>query len=176
MSVSGRVLLNLKRLKPLSNAPPQKRKLPQGDFVMKKLLIALTALALATPAFAQTIFECTTTNGKVLKLTETKDNVGYSFGKVNRPELAFKIGKENAIYRAYNGIGRYMDYSVEVQNHDAVYQVFTSADKHSQKVKSGVWVTLLGSEQHSEILCHPKKVRVNKLETIQNTTGIPSSP
>ncbi len=126
---------------------------------------------LATSAHAQTIFECTTTNGKVLKLSETADEVSYSFGKPNRPELVFSSDIVSAVYRPYQGVGRYMNYTVQVQNKDAIYEVFTSADKQSDQTKAGVLV--ITGKKETEILCHPNKIRINRLETMESTTNIP---
>lgn len=147
---------------------------------MKKA-IALSALAIsllltAQVASANTIFECTTKGGKVIKLTETADTVRYSFGKPNRPELVLDTDIVSAVYRPYQGVGRYMNYSVQVQNDDAhgttSYQVFTSADKNSDATKAGVLVTT-HDKKEKEILCHPNKIRVNQLETMEKTTNIP---
>ena len=117
---------------------------------MKKL-ITLTALSLAlsTPAFAKTLFECTTTNGKVLKLTENGDTLTYRFGKKAKPELTFSVSKDEAIYTPWNGI----------------YSVFRSADKHTSKVESGVKVSLQNGKT-SRVLCRPNQVKADELESI----------
>ena len=141
---------------------------------MKKLLtLTALSLALSTPAFAETIFECTTTNGKVLKLTENTDTVGYSFGKANRPELAFETPIADAVYRPYGGVGRQMETSVEVKNKDTTYTITTITDKKTGKNQSGVMVTTDTHKHSKPIWCNPKKVRVNLLKTMTDTTNIP---
>ncbi len=147
---------------------------------MKKIIalsaIAASMLLTAQAASAETIFECTTKNGKVIKLTETADTVRYSFGKPNRPELVLDSDIVSAVYSPYQGVGRYMNYSVQVQNDDArgatTYTVFTSADKNSDATKAGVLVNTSDNKE-VEILCHPNKIRVNRLETMESTTNIP---
>lgn len=143
---------------------------------MKKHLItfaALAALAAANPALAKTIFECTTTGGKILKLTENQDTVGYSFGKANRTELAFDTPIAEAVYRPYGGVGRQMETSVEVKNKDTVYTITTITDKKTGKSQSGVMVTTDTHKHSNAIWCNPKKVRVNLLKTMADTTNIP---
>lgn len=143
---------------------------------MKKL-ITLTALSLimATPAFAKTIFECTTTNGKVLKLTENTDTVGYSFGKANRTELAFETPIADAVYRPYGGVGRQMEASVAVKNQEVIYYITTVTDKKTGKSLSGVIIEQLNNKHSNSetVWCHPKKVRVNLLNKMADTTNIP---
>lgn len=139
---------------------------------MKTFLSAIALMtAMTTVAHAQTIFECTTTNGKVIKLSENADEVNYSFGKPNRPELVFSSDIVSTVYRPYQGVGRYMNYAVQVQNNDAMYEVFTSADKQSDRTKAGVLV--ITDKKETEILCHPNKIRINRLETMESTTKIP---
>lgn len=134
---------------------------------MKKLIL-LTALSLtmATPAFAKTLFECTTTNGKQILLTENGDTLTYRFGKKGKPELNFSVSKDEAIYTPWNGIGRYMNYSLDLPNGDVVYSVFRSADKHTHKVESGVEVALQNGKT-SRVLCRQSQVKADELESIE---------
>lgn len=134
---------------------------------MKALLI-LTALTLSSPTFASTLFDCTTTNGKQLLLTEHGDTLTYRFGKTNRPELVFSIKKNDAVYRPWAGIGRYINDAIDPPNGNTTYTIFRSADKHTHRTEQGVYVDT--PTKLVTLLCHPKKVRTDKLESL---TGIP---
>lgn len=141
---------------------------------MKKLLIALTALStltIASPAFAKTLFDCTTTNGKQILLTEKGNALNYRFGKKGKPELTFSVSKDEAIYAPWNGIGRYMNYSLDLPNGNVVYSVFRSADKHSSKVESGVMVHLQDGKT-SKVLCRQNQIKADELESIDGVAEL----
>lgn len=48
---------------------------------MKKSLIILALCAFSSSAFADTLFSCTATNGKQIKLTDKGNTLKYHFGK-----------------------------------------------------------------------------------------------
>lgn len=57
---------------------------------MKKLLLATLALALSQNVFAETLFSCTTSNGKTATLNKSGNQYIYTFGKAGKTEITVK--------------------------------------------------------------------------------------
>ena len=77
-----------------------------------------------------TIFACTTTNGKFVEVCEAGKVIQYTFGRPSKtPELALSVPRESASTFQWAGVGRYINYSVTISNGNANYQVFTSAER-----------------------------------------------
>jgi len=112
---------------------------------MKRLILVALLLMVVSDAYAKcskkTIFACTTTNGKQVEVCDNGDSIEYSFGKsLTKPEKQFKIDRSNASTYQWNGMGRYMSYSVVIPTGDTTYSVSTSFDKIDQKSETGVSV------------------------------------
>lgn len=74
--------------------------------LLKKLpLVVLTLFcSISTLTYAeQTLFKCTTTNGKVAKVSYANRNFTYTFGYPNKPEL--KLKNHDTVIDAYSGKG-----------------------------------------------------------------------
>ncbi len=137
---------------------------------MKKLFLSLTILAtLVSTAHAKcvkkTIFACTTTNGKQVEVCDNGDTLEYFFGKPGKLEKNFKIERISASTYQWNGMGRYMNYSVELPTGDTVYSVFTGADKIDMKSESGVNVIVKGKHV-ATVKCNEKKKMTVDIERI----------
>ncbi|OPH40138.1 hypothetical protein [Moraxella equi] len=65
---------------------------------MKKFALPLILALMASPAFAETVFLCNTTNGKQVKLVDNGDTFTYEFGKGKKTELNFSIAKHKIDY------------------------------------------------------------------------------
>lgn len=137
---------------------------------MKKSLIILALCVFSSSAFADTLFSCTTTNGKQIKLTDKGETLEYRFGKVSHPELVLNVAKNDARYYDWRGVGRSIIYSVDIKNGDTSYNVFHAFDRLEHKVSAGVTVSLPNGK-YVEINCNTNKKIINNLEGIE---GIPS--
>lgn len=96
---------------------------------------ALTAVMLPVAAQAacpkdNTIFACTTTNGKFVEVCDAGKVIQYTFGRSGEtPELALSVPRDQASTFQWPGVGRYINYSVKIPNDNTTYQVFTSAER-----------------------------------------------
>ncbi|WP_066802569.1 hypothetical protein [Moraxella oblonga] len=138
---------------------------------MKKFVLPLILALIASPAFAETVFLCNTTNGKQIKLVDNGDTFTYEFGKGKKTELAFSIAKHKVQYD-----GGF--WNVETSNwfelpyRGNVYTVFSSLvnlDENREELptprkKAGVIIN-----QHKPnsktILCNPKQIKADKIES-----------
>lgn len=136
---------------------------------MKKLLLLTVVSTLSFGVWAecqkpsQTIFQCITTNNKVIQVCDVGRNITYSFGKKDQtPELAIAINKDKVTTYQWEGIGRYENYSVNIPNGSNLYRVFHSIDKISQSSSAGVEVSnkdnLLAT-----VNCSPSRKIINNL-------------
>jgi len=95
----------------------------------------------------------------MLQLAESGGTLVYSYGvKGKQPELVITSSLGDAELYAWEGIGRYQNYSVAVFNGAHQYRVFTSRDSISQTLARGVAVEK-GDALVAELLCDPKTVR-----------------
>jgi hypothetical protein len=89
------------------------------------------------------LFSCNTQNGKRILLQDAGQTIDYTFGKLNQtPELSLKVPRNQASTWQWQGIGRWMNYSIEVPNQETLYSVFWSMDRLNPKnpVDAGVQV------------------------------------
>lgn len=102
---------------------------------MKKPALILLAILTSQVALAdQTIFSCSTKNGKQLSITEARNNFQYSFGYPNKPELTFK--NKSSDFEEYSG----MWYSVyTMKNGKWKYAVTDSGDEDTMSSKVEVY-------------------------------------
>lgn len=136
------------------------------------LVATLTLGLLAAPAMAQqcseaaTVFSCTTQQGKFVQVCDQGKTLSYWFGKRGaKAELALSVPRSEASTYQWAGIGRYLNYSVDIPNGDTVYRVFTSADRNEQNASAGITV-LRGEKTLADIACKPKGV-ISHMEGIQ---------
>lgn len=117
---------------------------------MKRLIFTLlvgtlsagTALA-ACPKNGSTIFSCTTTNGKQVEICDLGATIRYRFGKnLAKPELALTIPRNQASTSQWEGIGRYMSYTVTIPNGPISYTASWGMDRLSEEhqVESSILV------------------------------------
>lgn len=136
---------------------------------MKKLLL-LTIISTFSvgvwancPAQTKTIFQCTTTNNKVIRVCDAGKNITYSFGKQNQaPELAVAVLRNKVKTYQWEGIGRYENYSVNIPNGSHFYRVFSSIDKINQSTSAGVEISKNG-DLIATVECNPSKKIINNL-------------
>lgn len=139
---------------------------------MKKLLLLAISLTLSFGVWAncsspsKTIFQCTTTNNKVIQVCDAGKNITYSFGKQNQtPELSVAVARNKVKTYQWEGIGRYENYSVNIPNGNNFYRVFHSLDKINQSTSSGVEVSKNG-DLLATVECSNSKKIINNLEGV----------
>jgi len=103
----------------------------------------------------ETLFHCPTRNGKQILLCDRGQILEYSFGNPqSKSELAFSVPKDLATTTQWQGVGRWMNYSVTVQNGDTKYTVFTSLDRLTDEHEFEAGVTAaVGNNEVVRILC-----------------------
>lgn len=131
------------------------------------LLLGKMVLA-ACPSGAETLFFCNTQKAnKQIELCDAGKTVNYSFGKKGqKPELAIAVPRSAASTFQWQGIGRWMSYSVNVPNANYVYNVFWGVDRLEEKhpIEAGVNVEKNG-ELLTTIYCKEKGL-INNLEGV----------
>lgn len=131
------------------------------------LLLSNMALA-ACPSGTETLFFCNTQKAKKqIELCDAGKTINYSFGKKGqKPELAIAVPRSAASTFQWQGIGRWMSYSVNVPNANYVYNVFWGVDRLEEKhpIEVGVNVEKNG-ELLTTIYCQEKGL-INNLEGV----------
>ena len=115
--------------------------------MMNKLIIVVAVICshsafAACPAQSKTVFNCTTTNNKVIQVCDAGNTISYSFGKANAtPELAITVPRDKVTTYQWEGFGRYENYAINIPNGKTIYRVNDSLDKMSQEYTAGVEVS-----------------------------------
>ena len=114
---------------------------------MNKLIIVVAvicshSLFAACPSQSKTVFNCTTTNNKVIQVCDAGNMISYSFGKANAtPELAITVPRNKVTTYQWQGIGRYENYAINIPNGKTIYRVNDSLDKMTQQYTAGIEVS-----------------------------------
>ncbi|CAI3932668.1 hypothetical protein [Commensalibacter papalotli (ex Botero et al. 2024)] len=136
-----------------------------------KTIYYLIATLFISPALAKntTIFECTTTNRKIVTVTMDHNKIYYKFGKQqSTPELSFSIPKSKASTYQWMGAGRSIYYTVNVPNGHITYTLYSSMDRLTKdhKTESGI-IVQKANKEIARILCDENnKFYTNNIEGI----------
>lgn len=106
-----------------------------------------TTVQAAPPcAETKTIFSCVTQKNKQIQVCDLGERLRYFFGKADNPELVLHVARADASTQQWSGIGRYINYRVDLPNGDTTYQVFWAADRLADPVniEAGVMVLKQG--------------------------------
>jgi len=115
--------------------------------MMNKLIIVVAVICshsafAACPSQSKTVFNCTTTNNKVIQVCDAGNTISYSFGKASAaPELAITVPRDKVTTYQWEGFGRYENYAINIPNGKTIYRVNDSLDKMSQEYTAGVEVS-----------------------------------
>lgn len=112
------------------------------------LLLPAGAMA-ACPSGQDTLFACTTTNGKQVQVCDAGRSIGYTFGRPGRaPELALNVPRNHASTYQWPGAGRTTTYSVTVPNGDTTYTVYSTFDRLADELdfQHGIQVEVRGQQ------------------------------
>ncbi|MFZ1387483.1 MAG: hypothetical protein WBP46_12925 [Thiolinea sp.] len=130
--------------------------------------LVLTSAVVACPNNSETLFFCDTQKGnKQIEVCDAGKTISYSFGKKGqRPELALAVPRAEASTYQWQGIGRWMSYSVNIPNAEHVYTVFWGVDRLEEKhpIEAGVNVEKNG-KLLTTVYCKEKGL-INNLEGV----------
>jgi hypothetical protein len=114
------------------------------------------------------IFSCQTAKGKVIEVCDSGKTIDYSFGKPKeKPEIVVRAPRSEASTFQWQGVGRYISYTVEVPNGNTTYSVFWGSDRISEKhaIEAGVNVEV-NNELKSTVKCSDEKPVIQRIEGI----------
>jgi hypothetical protein len=146
-----------------------------GTRVMKSVLLA-SAVAFGLSPIAQaacepgtrTVFTCLAAKGKRIQVCDAGKTIDYSFGKPGvPPEIVVRAPRGDASTSQWQGVGRYLSYSVKVPNGKTNYNVFWSADRLTEEhgIEAGVDVEVDG-KRVATVKCVGEKHIVQAIEGI----------
>jgi hypothetical protein len=120
--------------------------------------------ALACEKGSTTLFKCIAQkNGKQIEVCDAGKTINYSFGKPGKkPELAIAAKRDDVTTWQWNGVGRYMSYTVNISNGEHLYRVFWGVDRVTEEhaVEAGVHVEKNG-EQLATVYCTEDSIEQN---------------
>ncbi len=121
---------------------------------------------------SKTVFSCQTAKGKLIQVCDSGKTIDYSFGKPElAPEMVVRAPRNEASTFQWQGIGRYINYSVSIPHGNTVYSVFWSLDKLSEShaIEAGVNVEV-NKKLVATVPC------VDGKRAVQNIEGIDLKP
>ena len=147
---------------------------------MFKRFFICAAVALSIPAVAaaacekssKTVFSCLTAKGKQIQVCDSGKTIDYSFGKPNAtPDIVVRVPRSKASTSQWQGIGRYISYSVEIPNGNTTYGVYWGADRLTDEhaIDAGVNVEI-DNKLVASVKCFGEK------HIVQNIEGIDLKP
>lgn len=142
----------------------------ENKYIMKKIYCLVVILSIShASAKTTTIFECKTTNHKIVSVTMDHNKIYYNFGKQqSTPELFFSIPKSKASTYQWMGAGRSIYYTVNVPNGHITYTLYSSMDRLTEdhKTESGI-IVQKANKEIARILCDENnKFYTNNIEGI----------
>src|SRR5262245_60810646 len=96
--------------------------------VFLSAMLTLGTASVTTAACEQgskPVFSCLAAKGKLIQVCDAGKTIDYSFGKPRAtPEIIVRAPRSEASTFQWQGVGRYLSYSVEVPNGNTTYRVF----------------------------------------------------
>ena len=114
------------------------------------------------------IFSCQTAKGKVIEVCDSGKTIDYSFGKPKgTPEIVVRAPRSEASTFQWQGVGRYISYTVEIPNGNTTYRVFWGSDRITEQhaIEAGVNVEV-NKELKSTVKCSNEKPIIQRMEDI----------
>lgn len=138
------------------------------------LLVSLNLAGNAVAACdndSETLFHCLTKNGKQIEVCDAGKTIKYSFGKPGKtPELAIAAKRDDASTWQWQGVGRYMSYSINIPNGEHNYNVFWGVDRLTEEHAEDAGVNV---EKNGATLA---TVNCKAGTVIQNLEGVDLKP
>lgn len=128
---------------------------------------AVSSALAACEKGGKTVFSCLAAKGKIIQVCDSGKTIDYSFGKPNAPEIVVRAPRSEASTFQWQGIGRYLSYSVEVPNGSTTYNVFWGADRltDEHKIDAGVNVEI-NKKLVATVKCVGEKYIVQNIEGV----------
>lgn len=139
---------------------------------MLKIGLMAGLMLLSASAFAQScpsnnsIFSCSTTNGKVVQVCDEGKTLSYAFGRAGQtPELSFSVPREKASTFQWEGMGRYISYSVTLPNGATHYTTYFSVDRSTEDLNPDAGINVETNAQLlAQVKCKPGTLRHNMVD------------
>lgn len=137
------------------------------------IVVPVVAVLFATNVYAKcdagskTLFFCSTQKGKQIEVCDAGKTISYSFGKSKtKPEIVVTVPRNQASTSQWSGMGRYMNYSVDIPNGKTTYSVFHAVDKLTEEhgIEAGVNV-IINNKNAATVKCVEKGM-INNLEGV----------
>lgn len=128
-------------------------------FIAAAVMFAQTTFAKCEGG-SKTVFSCFTAKGKQIEVCDTGKTIEYSYGKPKgKPEIVVKVPRSQASTSQWDGMGRYMSYSIDIPNGNTTYNVFWGADRLTDEhaIEAGVNV-LISNKMAATVKCSGKKI------------------
>lgn len=112
---------------------------------------------------SKTVFSCMTAKGKQIEVCDAGKTIEYSFGKPKvKPEIVVKVPRKDVSTSQWDGMGRYISYSVNIPNGSTTYNVFWATDKLTEEhaVEAGVNVET-NNKLLATVNCSGKNIKQN---------------
>ena len=107
------------------------------------------------PANQDTIFACSTTNNKQVRVCDGGDTIGYTFGRPGQPpEMALRVPRQRTSTWQWPGMGYTATYSATIPNGKTRYVVWSTTERGSDPVQSSSGIAVeVNGKQVANILC-----------------------
>ena len=109
---------------------------------------------------SKTVFSCVTTKGKQIEVCDDGKTIEYSFGKPKgKSEIVVKVPRSHASTSQWDGMGRYVSYSVDIPNGNTTYNVFWGVDRLTDEhaIEAGVNV-VIKNKTAATVKCSGKNI------------------
>jgi hypothetical protein len=117
----------------------------------------------------KTVFSCLTQKGKLIEVCDAGKTINYSFAyPSSKPEILVNAPRNRATTTQWEGVGRYMSYSVNIPNDNTVYNIFWGVDRLSEEhpIEAGVNVEI-NKKLVATVKCASEKNITQNIEGIE---------
>ena len=146
----------------------------------QKIIVLLSIVSVTLPSSSaiagcgtdsKTVFSCQVAKGKIIQVCDAGKMIEYSFGKAKTPDIVVRVPRNEAPTSQWNGIGRYLSYTIDVPNGNTIYSVFWGSDRvtDEHKIEAGVNVEI-NNQLAATVKC------IDEKSIIQNIEGIDLKP
>ncbi|WP_417267297.1 hypothetical protein [Celeribacter baekdonensis] len=123
-------------------------------------VLVLSAMPLGAPAQAETLLQCSFSNGKTVVLETDETGVAYRFGRPGQtPELTLHRPYDQVDVTPWPGIGRSIWEDLSLHNGEVTYRLWGALDRMSEdhELSAGLIVEQ-GEEELARFECLPNSV------------------
>lgn len=131
---------------PTASSPVHKRDvaaIPKAPSSMQN-----SSIEMSQAEDSDVLFFCTTTQNKFIEVYDFGDTIQYSYSPENEPEIVLNVSRNQASTYQWAGVGRSMNYSIDIPNQDTIYQVFWSQDRLTEGLPISAGVNVLIKDEY----------------------------